>query len=483
MKRLFLLFIVAFAATVSSAAQDVAEIGPKIDKLFTSYNASTPGVAVAVVIDGKVAFKKGYGSANLEFTSPISSRTIFNIASVSKQFTAFAIYLLEKQGKLSLEDDIRKFLPELPEYKSTVRIRHILGHTSGIRDQASLLSLAGWQRGDATFNDHVLRFIGRQKELNFEPGSQYLYSNTGYTLAAEIVHRISGKPFAEFVRENIFIPLGMNDSYINDDYAKPLRDRADSYELLEGAYKRVAFNDSTSGASNLNTTVEDLAKWAINLEQPKVGDAELIRRFSEPSLLNNGEPAVYFRTPTEVGYHAKGQVVRKTRGVNIRSHGGHAAGYRSTFWRFPDQRFAVILLSNDEHFEQLKNAEAIIEMAIGDLMEPPPAESPATPAATPIPARYSNTLKDYAGRFYNDELEAFYSATVTAEKLTFNHVRLGGIALTETGRDKFSGRIGFPVEIEFVRNSASEVIGFRVSNFGAKNVRFEKVRDVVTRKE
>jgi len=483
MKRLYVLFIIACAAVASAAQQNAAEIGPRIDKLFAGYNASTPGVAVAVVIDGKVAFKKGYGSANLEFTSPISSKTIFNIASVSKQFTAFSIYLLEKQGKLSLEDDIRKFLPELPEYKSTVRIKHILGHTSGIRDQGSILTLAGWERGDTTTNEHVLRFVSRQKELNFEPGSRYLYSNTGYTLAAEIVHRVSGKTFAEFARENIFAPLQMNDSYINDDFAKPIRDRADSYELENGTYKRVAFNDSTSGQSNLNTTVEDLAKWAINLEQPRVGDAELIRRFNEPTELNNGEPAVYFRTPTEVGYHAKGQVVRKTRGVNIRSHGGHAAGYRSTFWRFPDQRFAVVLLSNDEHFEQLKNAEAIIEMGIGHLMEPKPAEPLASPASTPARPIYSNALNDYAGRFYNDEIEAFYTATVIAGKLTFNHVRLGRIELTETGTDKFSGRIGFPVEIEFVRNPAREVIGFRVSNFGAKNVRFERVRDVVTRKE
>lgn len=483
MNRLLVLFIVALTAIAAAAQPGDREWAKEIDPLFKQYTAATPGVAVALVVDGRLAFAKGYGSANLEFPSPITRKTVFNIGSVSKQFTAYSVYLLEKQGKLSLEDDIRKYLPELPVYEKPVRIKHILGHTSGLRDQGSILTLAGWERGDTTSRDHVLRFISRQKELNFEPGSQYLYCNTGYTLAAEIVARVSGKPFSEYVRDNIFEPLEMWDSYINDDYAKPIKDRAESYELSGGSYKRVAFNDSTFGQSNVNTTVLDMAKWAINLAEPKVGDTELVRRFNEPSLLNNGEPTVYFRTPDEVGYHAKGQVVRKTRGVNIRSHGGHAAGYRSTFWRFPDQKFAVVLLSNDEHFPQLASAEAIIEMGIGHLMEPKSAETPTT---SPMPAaavKYSNTLNDFTGRFYNDELEAFYTSTIVGGKVTFDHIRLGRIALTETGKDKFSGRIGFPVEIEFVRNAAKEVTGFRVSNFGAKNVKFEKVRDVVTRKE
>lgn len=483
MNRLSAIFIIALAAIAAAAQSGDRNWERDIDPLFKQYTAATPGVGVAIVENGKLVFAKGYGSADLEFPSKITSKTVFNTGSVSKQFTAFAVYLLEKDGKLSLEDDIRKYLPELPVYKQTVRIKHILGHTSGLRDQGSILTLAGWARGDTTEMEHILRFISRQKELNFEPGSQYLYCNTGYTLAAEIVARVSGKRFSEFVRERIFEPLGMKDSYVNDDFATPIKDRADSYELVNGTYKRVAFNDSTFGQSNVNTTVEDMAKWAIELAEPKVADAEMIRRFNEPSLLNSGEPTVYFRTPTEVGYHAKGQVVRKFRGVNICSHGGHAAGYRSTFWRFPDQRFAIVLLSNDEHFEQLKNAEAIIEMGIGHLMEPMPKDTATTNPSSPVPAKLSNMLTDYVGRFYNDELEAFYIASVTSGKLSFDHIRLGKLTLTETGKDKFSGRIGFPVEVEFVRNAATEVIGFRVSNFGAKNVRFDKVRNVVTRKE
>lgn len=485
MKRLFAILVVALVAISAAAAQAGDRDWEKeIDPLFRHYTSSTPGVAVAIVADGKLVFKKGYGSANIEFPSKIDPRTVFNIASVSKQFTAFAVYLLEKQGKLSFEDDIRKYLPELPAYKNTVRIKHILGHTSGIRDQASLLSLAGWRQGDVVTNENVLRFVSRQKELNFEPGSRYLYSNSGYSLAAKIVRRVSGKPFSVFVRENIFEPLGMRDSYVNDDFAKPIKARADSYELVDGTYKRVAFNDSTSGSSNVNTTVEDLAKWALFLQDPSgLADAELVRRFNEPSRLNSGEPAVFYRTPTEVGYHAKGQVVRKVRGVNIVSHGGHTAGYRSTFWRFPDQRFAVVLLSNDEHFEQLENAEAIIEMAIGDRMEPKPSEPSTVAAPAAAESKYTNTLADYSGRFYSDELETFYTASVSAGKLVFDHVRLGRIALTQTGRDRFAGRIEFPVEIEFTRNTAGEVSGFRVSNFGAKNVKFEKVRDVAARKE
>lgn len=449
-------------------------IDKQIDQLFSKYNATTPGVAVAVVKDGKTVFKKGYGAANLEYDIPVTTKTVFQIASVSKQFTAFAIYLLEKQGKLSLEDDIRKYVPEMPDYGKTVKIKHLLAHISGLKDQAGLLSLAGWQTGDVTTTPHILRVIGRQKELNFEPGSKFLYSNTGYTLAAEIVKRISGQSFADFTKKNIFGPLKMDDTQFYDDYERIVKNRAESYELENRVYKKKDLHDSTDGASNLYTTVEDMAKWAMNFENPVVGDAELIKRFNEPSLLNNGERVVYAIADGETIYHAKGQNVRVSRGVNVISFGGHAAAFRSTFWRFPDQRLAFVLLSNDEHFEQLNKAEAIIELYLKDVLKPKPnATSPAANQNKPVEKPNAN-LKDFEGKFYSDELETFYTAKTAGGRLILSHLRHGDIELTETGKDKFSGRIGFPVEIEFIRGGNGAVSGFRVSNFGAKNMRFDK---------
>lgn len=467
-----ILFIAAF--TFGQTADE--GIDKQIDRLFSKYNSSTSGVAAAVVKDGKIIFKKGYGTANLEYDVPVTTKTVFNIASVSKQFTAFAIYLLEKQGKLSLEDDVRKYIPEVPDYGKTVKIKHLLAHTSGIKDQAALMSIAGWRMDDVTTTPQILRLISRQKELNFEPGSKYLYSNSGYILAAEIVKRISGRTFAEYTKENIFEPLRMNDTQFYDDYEKIVKNRAESYELEKGVYKRKDLHNSADGASNLYTTVEDMAKWALNFEKPVVGDAELVKRFNEPSLLNNGERVVYVISDGEPIYHAKGQNVRVERGVNVLSFGGHAAGFRSTFWRFPDQHFAVVLLSNDEHFAQLNNAEAIIELYLKDVLKPKPNVNP--PAAnTKKPVEKSNAdLKDFEGRFYNEELDAAYTAKVLNGKPFLSHIRHGDIELTDAGKDKFTGRIEFPVEIEFLRDGNGLITGFKVSNFGAKNVKFNKLK-------
>lgn len=449
-------------------------IDKQTDNLFTKYNSTTPGVAVAIVKDGKVVFQKGYGSANLEFDVPVTTKTVFNIASVSKQFTAFAIYLLEKQGKISLEDDTRKYIAELPDYGKVVKIKHLLAHTSGIKDQGALMSLAGWRSGDVTTMPDGLRLLSRQKNLNFEPGNEYLYSNAGYILLAEIVKRASGQTFAEFTKKNIFEPLEMNDTEFYDDYERIVKNRADSYELENGVYKKKPLNNSADGAGNLNTTVEDMMKWALNFENPKVGDAELIRRFNEPSLLNNGERVVYARFGDDVGYHAKGQIHWDNGGLKQISHGGHAAAFRSTFWRFPDQRFAFVLLSNDEHFEQAKNGQAIVEIYLKDLLKPKQNTNSPTANANKLIEKSNADLKDYEGRFYNAEIETIYTAKISNGKLILSHIRHGDIELTNAGRDKFTGRIGFPIELEFVRNKAAKVSEMKISNWGAKNIRFEK---------
>lgn len=474
-KLSLLLIFIALKCSVLYGQITDTTLDKQIDNLFSKYNSTTSGAAVAVVKDGKVVFKKGYGTANLEYDIPISTKTIFNIASVSKQFTAFAIYLLEKQGKLSLEDDVRKYIPEIPDYGNVIKIKHLLAHTSGIKDQASLVSLAGWRSGDVVTTENILRFISRQKELNFEPGTRFLYSNSGYTLLAEIVKKISGQSFAEFTKQNIFKPLEMNDTQFNDDYERILKNRADSYELENGVIKKKTLNDSSVGASNLYTTVEDMAKWALNFENAKVGDAELIKRFNEPSLLNNGERVVWAAFGDDIGYHAKGQIHWNYRGTKQISHGGHTAAFRTSFWRFPEQRVAVIALSNDEHFEQVKDVTAIADLYLKNL-KPNPSSSPVAAANKPI-EKSNADLKDYEGRFYNDELDATYFAKQIKGKLTLFHLRHGDIQLSHAGKDKFSGRIRFPVEIEFTRNENGLITGFKVSNFGAKNVKFEKIKE------
>jgi len=202
----------------------------RVDQLFTVYDSQhTPGAAVAIVSNGSVIYKNGYGMSNLEYDIPISPSTVFHIASVSKQFTAFALLLLEKDGKLSLDDDIRTYIPEVPDFGETITLRHLANHTSGLRDQWNLLALAGWQLDDVITKEHIMKLVERQKELNFKPGEEYLYCNTGFTLMAEVVARVSGKSFAEFTKDRIFGPLEMNNTLFYDDHEKIVKNRAYSY--------------------------------------------------------------------------------------------------------------------------------------------------------------------------------------------------------------------------------------------------------------
>lgn len=473
LKSCLLLIFLAFAANTFYAQTNDTTFDTQIDKLFSVYNQTMPGVAVAVVKDGKIVFQKGYGMANLEYDLPITPKTVFHIASVSKQFTAFSIYLLEKQGKISLEDDVRKYVPEVPDFGRTVKIKHLLAHTSGIKDQWALLTLAGWRMDDVITTQHILRLISRQKELNFEPGSQYLYSNSGYTLLAQVVKRASGQSLTQFTKKNIFEPLGMNDTQFYDDFERIVRNRADSYELENGSYKKKSLNNSADGATNLYTTVEDLAKWVLNFENPTVGDAELIKKFNEPSLLNNGERVVFSVVDGEPGYYAKGQIHWNHRGLHLLSHGGHDAAFRSFLGRFPDQRLAVIALSNDEQYQNFNTSIKIAEFYLKDDLKPnPTTNAPAAP--NKIVQKPNANLKDFAGRFYNEELDAAYNARIVNGKLMLSHIRHGDIELIDAGKDKFSGRIEFPVEVEFVRGGNEAVTGFKISNFGAKNVKFNK---------
>lgn len=474
MKLLTKLFLICILLNLCINAQNFEDAEKQIDALFSKYNSQTPGVAVAIVKDDKIIFKKGYGTANLEYNIPITSKTVFSIGSVSKQFTAFSLYLLEKQGKISLEDDVRKYIPEVPDFGKTIKIKHLLGHTSGIRDQWALLTLAGWRMDDVITTEHILKLINKQKELNFDPGSQYSYSNSGYTLATEIVARVSGKNFAEFTKENIFTPLGMNDSQFYDDAEKIVKNRAYSYELENGVYEKRNLNYFTAGPTGLMTTVEDLSKWTLNFEKPVVGDAEMLTKFNEVTLLNNSQPALFAVIEGENSYHAKGQFTRNYRGIDLFNHTGHDAAFWAYLLRFPDKRFTVILLSNDQSIGIFRTGLTIAEFYLKNDLKPK-KEIVDTPSEKKEPPNLENNLKDFEGEYYSDELSTTYFAKVKNGKLVFSHSRLSDSVLTETEKDKFYGFISFRVEVEFIRNN-NLVTGFKVSNFGAKNVSFIKLK-------
>ena len=471
----FILIYIFIANNLSAQTNSNAEM--KIDSLFSNYNSKTAGVAVGIVKDGELIFKKGYGTANLEYDIPITPKTIFNVGSVSKQFTTFSIYLLEKQGKISLDDDIRKYIPELPIYEKTITIKHLCSHTSGLKDQWALLTLAGWRMDDVITTEQVMKIVTKQKELNFSPGSQFKYSNTGFTLLTEIVKRVSGKSFSAFAKENIFDPLGMENTLVYDDNEKIVKNRAYSYGSENGLYSKRNLNSSSVGPSNVYTTVEDLSKWTANFENPKVGDAAFINHFNERSLLDNGEPAILAVSDGETIYHAKGQFIRNYKSLTVYNHTGSDAGFKSYLGRFQDNKLSIILLSNDESFVSYKAGMDIAAFYLSDKFKKrAPVTEPEKKAEEKpkyIPATH---LKDFEGQFQNTELSSLFTLKVDNGKLIMTHSRLSDVVLTEAEKDTFTGTITFSVEVSFQRNKKNEITGLSITNFGAANVKFIKLK-------
>lgn len=465
----------------SAMAQTNKAAEMKIDSLFASYNSFTPGVAVAIVKDGKVILKKGYGMANLTYNIPITPQTVFDIASVSKQFTAFAIYLLENEGKLSLEDEARKYIPELPDYAKPIKIKHLLAHTSGLMDQGALASIAGYYITDISTTSQILKMMNKQSRLLFTPGTAYSYCNNSYVLLTEIVHRITGKTFAAYTKEKIFTPLGMTSTLFCDDYQLIVKNKADSYERIQDTYYYKPSLSTTPGPSGLLTTAENLAKWVLNFEKPLVGNKKLIDRFNEVSYLNNGRKVLVRVDEGDSIFYAKGQFISHYKGLNRIGHGGHTAGFRTFLGRFPDNGLAIIHLSNDEHNEDLGGRYDIADYYIkAHMVEKKQAISMVPSAASPNTTSPSQTfaasLNEFTGKFFSDELDTRYYFDVTNNKLIMKHIRLDDIVLKRTGENKFSGSgpNTFFFEINFIRNDTGKVMGFDISNWGAKNLKFVK---------
>ena len=351
--------------SLSLTAQHTQSLTDQVDRIFQDFdNPKNPGAALAIVKDSKVLFKKGYGSANLEYNVSITPATPFHVASVSKQFTAFSILLLEEQGKLKLSDDIRKYIPELPDFGHKITLYHLLSHTSGLRDQWNLFLLQGVRPDDVITTAHVLNLMAKQQELNFPPGEEYLYCNSGYTLLAETVARTSGVSFANFIQKQIFSPLGMKNSQFVDDHELIIPGRAQSYFSPEGKhYKKRLLNYANPGATNLVTTVEDLSNWVLNFKSQKVGKPPLFKQFQRLASLNSGK--------TFGG--ALGLFVGEHKGHKLVEHGGADAGFRAQISMFPEIDLATIVLSNSANTDAKDLTLQLAELFL-DLKEIAPSE-------------------------------------------------------------------------------------------------------------
>jgi CubicO group peptidase (beta-lactamase class C family) len=309
----------------------------KIDEILISLeNDETPGIGIAIVKDGVVKYKKGFGLANLEYGIPIDTSTVFDIASLSKQFTGYAISFLIEQGKFSLDDDIRKYIPEFPDFGHTITIDHLVHHTSGLRDWPNALSIKGLFFDDVISFDQILSMAYNQRELNFTPGSEFLYSNTGYNVLAELIQRVTGESFRQWTETNIFQPLDMNHTHFHDDHTEIVKNKANGYYYDKGDYHVSSNNLTAVGSSSLYTTIDDFIKWSINLHSPKVGGNSIINRMLQKGILNNGE---------EISY-AFGLDIGKYHGITKISHTGSWASFLTYSGYFPDENLSVIIFSN-----------------------------------------------------------------------------------------------------------------------------------------
>jgi CubicO group peptidase (beta-lactamase class C family) len=323
-----------------SAESMCAQPAPEaVHKIFGSFHNQSPGCAVGVAQEGRELFSAGYGMADLERGVPITPQTVFESGSVAKQFTAAALMLLAADKKISLDDPMRKYLPELQDYGPTLTIRHVIHHVSGLREWRPLALFHGEAEGTRVIsNQDILRYAARQKTLNFDPGTTYSYSNTGFNMAAILIERVlgNGQTFADFVRERIFTPLEMKDSSWRDDFRRVVPRRALAYAKRNGRYGNDTPIENIVGAGGMLTTVHDLMLWNENFRHARVGGAAFVQAQQKPATLSGGRTIAY----------AAGLQVTEQGGLSEVAHSGATGGYRTWLGRYPSRELSVAVLCN-----------------------------------------------------------------------------------------------------------------------------------------
>jgi CubicO group peptidase (beta-lactamase class C family) len=340
----------------------------KVDQLLAQWDRTdSPGAAVVIVKDGAVVYQHGYGYANLEHRIPITPQTLFDVASVAKQFTGLSVAMLVQQGKLALDDDIRKYLPDVPDFGKPITIGNLLYHTSGLRDWPETLGFSGLDMEGPITLDTILEMVRRQRELDFTPGEEHLYSNTGYNLLAAAVAKVTGQSFRAWTDANLFQPLGMKHTLVCDNPAELVANCANSYAPSDKRkFHRVVSQLSAQGSSSLFITAEDMGKWLLNFETARVGGRAAFEMMRQRGKLNGGAKVDY-------GF---GVVLGDYHGSPMISHGGSWAGYRSFMMRVPEKRFAVAILSNAGNMNTSRLAVEIADLYLGNSPAVPAGRSP-----------------------------------------------------------------------------------------------------------
>ncbi len=381
--------------SLCAVSQPAPLLHARIDSVFDAVGGTArPGCTLGVFESGRLAYAKGYGMANLEYGIALHPGSVFHVASISKQFTAFAVELLVSEGKVSWHDPIQRYVPEIPEYDTPITLGHLVHHTSGIRDQWNLLYMAGWRwEADLVTQENAIEIMSRQTALNFEPGAEYLYSNSGFTLLAAVVERVTGQTLRQFAKERIFDPLEMVSTHFHDDHQTIVPDRAYGYRYSEDEGWKISIPDfAIVGASSLFTTVEDMAKWDRNLRDRVLGDTDLYERFFKRGILTNGDT---------IGY-AHGINHGTYRGQRAVGHGGADAGYRTSYVRYPDLDVGIVTFCNFAGANPGVYVDAVADIVLESHLDQVFEEETIEPPSVDT-QRWARTFEAITG-FYRDPL-------------------------------------------------------------------------------
>jgi CubicO group peptidase (beta-lactamase class C family) len=457
------------AAGAQSAAPSAADtsVTARVDRIFAQWDRSdSPGCALGVFRDGRIVYARGYGMANLELGVALSPQSVLDIGSTSKQMTTMAVVLLAQQGKLSLDDDVRKHIPELPRYEKPVTVRHLLTHTSGLRDYLTLWHLAGIDDADFTTEAEALDIIRRQRVLNFPPGEQRLYSNSGFFLASVLVERVSGRSLAQFADEQIFRPLGMRHTRFNNDHTAVIPGRATGYARREGGGFSISMSDFEQiGDGGVLTSIEDLQRWDENFYTGRVGGRAALEQLHQRAVLSSGRTEPY----------ALGLIVDTYRGLRRVRHGGSWAGYRAELMRFPDQHFSVAVLCNLARTDPTTLARRVAEIYLASSF------AAAADAATPPPSTGSVTLAARDMERYTGLYQSVRTGELRRVRLRGDSLQLTDLVtvfpLEPTGVDRFrvpGAQTGIEVRFDATRPATRRVDLIYASG---DTLTFERIRE------
>lgn len=417
MKYLLNGLLVLLILSSCSEQPAIQEYSAEVDEVFADWDAASPGASMAIIRDGQVEYAKGYGMANMEYAIPNVSNTVFRIGSTSKQFTAACIVLLAEQGKLKLADNLSNYFPEFPDYANDITVRHLLNHTSGVRDYLTLAYLTGYGDDDFYTDEDVMKHLVNQQELNFSPGSEFLYSNSGYWLLGQVVKQVSGVSMAVYADEHIFKPLAMSNTHFHDNNSMIVVNRASGYRPVKDHYEISMTQLEMIGDGGIFTTVEDIAKWVDNFTTHKVGSQEFTNTMQTRGILTSGDTINY----------ALGLNVTTYKGMDVIRHGGAFVGFRAELVRFPAEGVAVTVLANRSDGQPSQRANQIADVIFADILETDEKEvASEKETETYIPS--SEVLNAYVGSYWSDENMEYNNILIKNDTLYTGNYKLIPVA-------------------------------------------------------